>query len=174
MTKSKKNRWVQEYESLPEWLRNFIDAFKSSCGVSYNLRPESCHGCLNPGDCEGHGWEIKFLVPSQNSRRLSDALDDVHAFCAALSVPAEHIEFKDLTFKPEPVEIAASCEDELRFDTPCRYGGHVLDHAVYCHFETWPDHPRKCRRHWKGDEYLFQDCPGFAPNPNFKPEEPTP
>lgn len=71
------------------------------------------------------------------------------------------------------VELIAD-DDESGFDQPCAYGNCVKGHAVYCHNETWPDAPRKCRRTWyTGGEERDEDCPGFAPNPNFVQQEPT-
>jgi hypothetical protein len=72
------------------------------------------------------------------------------------------------------VEMIAD-QDDCAFDQPCKYGHRVEGHAVYCHNDEWIEGPRKCRNTWyygrdkKG--YQDEDCPGFAPNPEYK--EPT-
>ena len=63
--------------------------------------------------------------------------------------------------------------DESAFDQPCMYGNRVESHSVYCHNDWWKNAPRKCRRSWyyggeKGKE--DKDCPGFKPNPDYKPK----
>src|SRR5262245_34377857 len=75
------------------------------------------------------------------------------------------------------VERIAEGEDDLGFDRPCVFGHHIRFHAVYCHNTTWKDAPRKCWRQEKGaqdnflydgdDDFFFEDCPGFAPNPDY-------
>jgi hypothetical protein len=62
--------------------------------------------------------------------------------------------------------------DECAFDQPCAHGHRVEWHAVYCHNDTWPGAPRKCRRSWyTGGEERDEDCPGYAPNPEYKRRE---
>lgn len=71
-------------------------------------------------------------------------------------------------------------DEEGGFDQPCMYGNRCGGHAVYCHNEKWLYGPRKCRRTWyTGGERRDEDCPGYAPNPNFKvsvdaPQDPPP
>ena len=68
------------------------------------------------------------------------------------------------------VEMCAE-PDDCAFDQPCVYGNRVDSHAVYCHNDKWPEAPRKCRRTWyTGGASRDEDCPGFEPNPNYKPK----
>lgn len=67
------------------------------------------------------------------------------------------------------VELVAE-PDECAFDQPCAHGHRVECHAVYCHNEEWDDAPTKCRRTWyTGGEERDEDCPGYVPNPAYKP-----
>ena len=69
------------------------------------------------------------------------------------------------------VELITAGNDDCAFDQPCKHGHRVEGHAVYCHNDEWPDSPRKCRRTWyTGGEVKDEDCPGFAPNPEYKPK----
>ena len=66
--------------------------------------------------------------------------------------------------------MTAGSEDDGGFCQPCKHGHLVVGHAVYCHNQEWADAPRKCRRTWyTGGEERDEDCPGYAPNPDFKP-----
>lgn len=61
--------------------------------------------------------------------------------------------------------------DDSAFDQPCKHGLRVDGHAVYCHNTGWEDAPRKCRRTWyTGGETRDEDCPGYAPNKDYKKE----
>jgi len=69
------------------------------------------------------------------------------------------------------INLVEVCCDESAFDQPCIHGNRIEGHAVYCHNETWPDAPRKCRRTWyTGGKVRDEDCQGFAPNPDYKKE----
>jgi len=69
--------------------------------------------------------------------------------------------------EPNLVELM---DDEQAWDQPCLYGNRCGGHAVYCHNDGWLYSPRKCRRTWySGGKTRDEDCPGFSPNPNFKP-----
>ena len=67
------------------------------------------------------------------------------------------------------VELLTDPEDSA-FDQRCKHGNRVDGHAVYCHNETWPDAPRKCRHTWYyGPDAVGvqdEDCPGYGPNSN--------
>ncbi len=64
----------------------------------------------------------------------------------------------------------ADDEDGGGFNQPCRFGNLAEGHAVYCTNSKWLYGPTKCRRTWyTGGERRDEDCPGYAPNPNFKP-----
>ncbi len=68
------------------------------------------------------------------------------------------------------VEMFTAGDDDCAFDQPCKHGHRVDSHAVYCHNEDWPGRPRKCQRTWStGGNVRDEDCPGFAPNPEYKP-----
>lgn len=67
------------------------------------------------------------------------------------------------------VELLADPE-KCAFDQRCMYGHRVESHAVYCHNDWWDKAPRKCKRTWyTGGEVKDEDCPGYRPNPDFKP-----
>lgn len=88
----------------------------------------------------------------------------------------ELIEY-DPSYEGEPfinlVEIADDGEGG-RFNQPCVYGNLCEGYAVYCHNERWLYSPGKCGRTWyTGGKTRDEDCPGFAPNPNFNPKEPA-
>ena len=63
------------------------------------------------------------------------------------------------------VELIADSE----FNQRCIHGNLVDGHAVYCHNQTWPNAPRKCRRSWyTGGKVRDEDCEGFEANPEWK------
>lgn len=69
------------------------------------------------------------------------------------------------------INLVEFMEEEQAFDQPCKYGNRCGGHAVYCHNDEWKDSPRKCRRTWyTGGEIKDEDCEGYAPNPDYKPE----
>ena len=56
------------------------------------------------------------------------------------------------------------CAPEVVYDQPCRHGGRLQTHAVYCYNQAWEDKPMKCRRTWyTGGEVKDEDCPGYEP-----------
>ena len=113
--------------------------------------------------------KITLGYPNSQGFAVSEAIDKLSAFGKALSAPTKHDEGGEIR-SFNVVEMAAACEEgESAWDTPCRYGDHVIGHAVYCQ-SPWPDRPRKCRREWSGEENRVEDCPSFAPNKNYKPE----
>lgn len=71
------------------------------------------------------------------------------------------------------MEIVEMVAEESAFDQPCKYGHRVESHAVYCHNDQWGGKPRKCRHTWYWGENekgcQDKDCPGFSPNPNYRP-----
>ena len=104
--------------------------------------------------------------------------DDV---CDGYSYPATvRAKFEELTGKQEfdpnwdgsrVVNLVELVSDEGAHDQPSRWGNRCDTHAVYCTNDGWLYSPRKCRRTWyTGGEVKDEDCPGFAPNPQFKPD----
>ena len=58
------------------------------------------------------------------------------------------------------------------YDQPCAHGYTVPGHAVYCHNNTSPEAPIKCRRTWYSDgKDRDEDCPGFTTNTEYKAKE---
>lgn len=147
MDEVKKNRWVQEYESLPEWLRNFIDAFRKVHGYGENF--QGFPGCRK-------NIQLFVLIHSEDADALFCSVIEMKRFCDALSAPAEH-----------PVLEGYSA----RFQ--CQYLD-IVPGAALCYCHEWPDKPHKCHRTWDEEGYRMKDCPGFAPNPNYKMEESKP
>ena len=70
-------------------------------------------------------------------------------------------------YKTDLAQMFFSDEDSA-YDQPCRFGWRADTHAVYCHNETWPNAPRKCRRTWyTGGKDRDEDCEGYQPNPRL-------
>jgi hypothetical protein len=158
---TKKSRWQQEYEALPQWARELVDALKP---------------------CTGYGGGSDEGIMGQSTKVFFKTRDEASTFMMAVSEAREFTEALSAPFPPPPapdrerrvfniVELApdAEGEDDCAFDQRCCFGHRVEHHAVYCHNEAWPDSPRKCRRN--RDDYRHEDCPGFVANPDFRPDE---
>ena len=69
------------------------------------------------------------------------------------------------------VEAMFGADEDCAFDQPCVHGHRVGGHSVYCH------HPdgiaRKCYYRFETDvsKYEENECGGYAPNSNFKPNK---
>lgn len=98
--------------------------------------------------------------------------------CGEYNYPPDvRAKYEELTGKPEfnqdwdgsrMVNLVEMISDEGGHDQPCRWGNRCDGHAVYCTNDGWLYSPRKCRRTWyTGGEVRDEDCPGYAPNPQF-------
>ena len=74
------------------------------------------------------------------------------------------IKYNPAAGNPPSVNVVELLAGDASFDQPCRYGGLVDGHAVYCHNDSWLYAPRKCRRSWHTNgEVRDEDCEGYAP-----------
>lgn len=155
---SVKSQWQREYDTLPQWARELVDALKPSCGYGVGIGQTSLGGFET---------QIHFKEPEQASalmEAISQAKELANALTAPWPPPSAPIRERRAF---NIVELAADAEgeDDCAFDQPCCFGHRVETHAVYCHHEAWPDSPRKCRRN--RDDYRHEDCPGFVANPDY-------
>jgi len=176
----KKSKWQQEFDALPEWAKQMVSAVTKN-GLC-------CHGyghedmILAGTSAKANGKHRGFFMGLDNDRMQmwSNGFDGLCELARALSAP-----FPPPTDLPPHeemttgniVEIATAGDDDCAFDQPCYYGHRVESHAVYCHNETWPDSPHKCRRGehcaWiygiDVEKNKHENCPGFVANPGYKP-----
>lgn len=154
---TEKSRWQQEYDALPLWARNLVDALRSSCG--YGSGPDT--GSLKTakvlfGDYSG---------VDAFHKAVSDAQQFAYALSAPWPPPAAPVREKRVLNVVELMAAAEAGDVDCAFDQACAFGHRVEGHAVYCHNEAWPDRPRKCHRN--RSDFPHEDCPGFVSNPDF-------
>ena len=155
-----KSKYQQEYDALPQWARNLIDALKPSVGYGV---ADGSH-IVDKHDAETHILFRNHHDALKCMNAISKACELKSALSAPYPPPSAPLREKRSV---NVVEILAEgADDECAFDQPCCFGNRVDHHAVYCHNEDWPDSPRKCRR--DRNEYKHEDCPGFVANPDYK------
>lgn len=151
-----KSKYQLEYESLPEWVREIVDA----------IRPWRSYGERKEDVGDGSSAIVGFSDYKESGRfieSLQYAIDLNNAMTAPYPPPpAPKRERRSFN-------IVEMMDEDSAFDVPCCFGNHVHGHAVYCHNEAWPNSPRKCRRNMT--DYPYDECPGFVANPDWMPQK---
>lgn len=156
-----KSPWQLQIEALPEWAQKMTRAL-TGC-VAYGV---GGNYLLSLDSEKYQGFNLSLC--RQNSTDWRDGFQAMLDLAQASTAPwpppvAPEREKREFNV----VELATEDDDSIDggFDQPCCFGNRVESHAVYCHNDEWPNHPRKCRRN--REDYLHEDCPGFVANPDI-------
>lgn len=165
LVSTSKSPWQVEFDALPAWAQKMITALSRCSGYGALNDPALLSGFAHP---ERYGC-VHLILKKDAVTEWWDAFDGAKDLANAMTAPWPPPEAPKRERRVfNVVELAADAEgDESAFDQPCAFGNHVINHAVYCHNEAWPNSPRKCRRQLSGD-FVHADCPGYVANPDYK------
>lgn len=157
-----KSPWQEEFESLPEWAKKMVRSLAGYGGYGGGSSE------ILAGFTEPEKFSVfHVILLRETEREFFDGFLAMRDLAAALTAP----------WPPPPpperekrsfnlVEAIQDEDDDCAFDQPCCFGHRVNGHAIYCHNESWPDHPGKC---WRNrTDFLHEDCAGFVRNPDVE------
>jgi hypothetical protein len=148
----------QQFDALPPWVQKLVSGL-AGCGSFGGLAISK----LDPAG-KYSGFYVALL--KDNKQAWWDGFFELRKLAAAMTAPWPPA--TSPVREQSAANLVEMIDDHQAFDQPCAFGNRCDDHAVYCHNDAWRDGPRKCRRTWySGGEVRDEDCPGFAPNPDF-------
>lgn len=162
MGEDQKSRWQSEFDALPEWVKPMVMACQSLVAHGMSESGEIFAGMSKDSR---KGKAAFFAAMNRNDAyqfmtgfwHMSDLAKALTAPWPPAAAPAR---------EKRAFNVVELMDEQQAFDQPCAFGNRCGGHAVYCHHETWPHSPRKCRRN--RTDHRHEDCPGFVANPDYK------
>ncbi len=147
-----RERLQAEYNELPQWAKNFMDALGKTRGMG--MRSQECDG-------DPTGPSVYVVVSDDDKGDMIDSLFEAMSVAQGLTAPMPETYVLD-KMKGAVNVVEWISGDDTGFDQPCAFGHRVESYAVYCHNTAWPGGPGKCHRTWySGGEVRDEDCAGF-------------